>query len=264
MGQTPVYALPWPELVGEPADAPAALEALATRVEAVVKPGTSGGQVPIWDNTAKTWVAGAVGTPGIADGAVGTTKLADTAVTNPKLGANAVTNAKIADAAVGTTKLADLTVTQQKVAAGHLPGALITKAMPGWGDHNSRAAAGGFTLVYANNPGYVLADAPGGSMTAEVAGFYLLFGSIEISISSPHSGLLEAGVQIDVNGGAGGSFIGTPCYQNDPASTYNLGPRATCYQLASLAAGTYLSLGGWCTWTGTVTMYLGLTLLART
>ncbi|HKE79049.1 MAG TPA: hypothetical protein VKB54_07060 [Solirubrobacteraceae bacterium] len=63
MGQTATYQLPFPEPT-DPADVPTDLKELAERIEAVVGPGTASGQVPVWDNTAKKWVAGSA--PGSA------------------------------------------------------------------------------------------------------------------------------------------------------------------------------------------------------
>src|SRR5262245_27166366 len=57
---TPVYALPYP-VPADSADVPADLQALANRIEAVVGPGSADGQGPVWDNTAKKWVAGSAG-----------------------------------------------------------------------------------------------------------------------------------------------------------------------------------------------------------
>jgi len=54
---TPVYALPYP-VPADPADVPADMGALANRIEAVLGPGSANGQVPVWDNAAKKWVAG--------------------------------------------------------------------------------------------------------------------------------------------------------------------------------------------------------------
>jgi hypothetical protein len=56
MPTTPTYALPYPALA-DPADVPADLSKLANRIETVIAPGTVSGQVPVWDNAAKTWVA---------------------------------------------------------------------------------------------------------------------------------------------------------------------------------------------------------------
>jgi len=53
---TPIYALPYP-VPADPADVPADLGALANRIEAVVGPGSTNGQIPVWDNAAKKWVA---------------------------------------------------------------------------------------------------------------------------------------------------------------------------------------------------------------
>jgi len=57
MGATAVYQLPYPA-PADPADVPLDMQELAERIEAVVGPGSANGQVPIWDNAAKKWVAG--------------------------------------------------------------------------------------------------------------------------------------------------------------------------------------------------------------
>ena len=56
MGTTPTYALPYPEAT-DPADVPTDIRELADRIEAVVGPGSASGQIPIWDNATKKWVA---------------------------------------------------------------------------------------------------------------------------------------------------------------------------------------------------------------
>jgi hypothetical protein len=53
---TPVYQLPYPQ-PPDPADVPADVQRLADRIEAVIAPGSASGQVPVWDNTARAWVA---------------------------------------------------------------------------------------------------------------------------------------------------------------------------------------------------------------
>jgi hypothetical protein len=54
MGATSVYQLPYPAAT-DPADVPTDLQELANRIEAAIVPGTANGQVPVWDNVAKTW-----------------------------------------------------------------------------------------------------------------------------------------------------------------------------------------------------------------
>ena len=56
MAATPVYALPYP-VSTDPADVPADVKRLADRIEAAIGPGSATGQVPVWDQTSKTWVA---------------------------------------------------------------------------------------------------------------------------------------------------------------------------------------------------------------
>jgi len=58
MPATPTYALPYPAST-DPADVPADVKKLADRIEVVVGPGTANGQIPVWDNAAKKWVAAA-------------------------------------------------------------------------------------------------------------------------------------------------------------------------------------------------------------
>lgn len=57
MPATPVYQLPYPA-AADPADVPLDMQELADAIEAKIGPGTAAGQIPIWDNTAKKWVAG--------------------------------------------------------------------------------------------------------------------------------------------------------------------------------------------------------------
>src|SRR5262245_36848294 len=59
---TTVYALPYP-VPTDPADVPADVQKLANRIEAVVGPGSANGQIPVWDNTNKKWVATAPAPP---------------------------------------------------------------------------------------------------------------------------------------------------------------------------------------------------------
>jgi hypothetical protein len=54
VGASAVYQLPYPE-PGDPADVPTDLHELVDAIEAKIMPGTVGGQVPVWDNTAKKW-----------------------------------------------------------------------------------------------------------------------------------------------------------------------------------------------------------------
>jgi len=54
MPATTVYQLPYPAAT-DPADVPADMQRLANRIEVAVAPGTAGGQIPVWDNTAKVW-----------------------------------------------------------------------------------------------------------------------------------------------------------------------------------------------------------------
>lgn len=56
MGQTTIYQLPYPEQA-DVADVPIDMKELADRIEAVIKPGTADQQVPLWNNTTKTWDA---------------------------------------------------------------------------------------------------------------------------------------------------------------------------------------------------------------
>jgi hypothetical protein len=51
---TPIYALPYPS-PSDPADVPADMQALASRIEAAIGPGTVEGQALVWDNTLKIW-----------------------------------------------------------------------------------------------------------------------------------------------------------------------------------------------------------------
>src|SRR5215475_3155557 len=54
MPSTPTYALPYPASTNVP-DVPTDLAALCNRIEVAIAPGTATGQIPVWDNTAKTW-----------------------------------------------------------------------------------------------------------------------------------------------------------------------------------------------------------------
>ena len=59
MPATPIYVLPYPA-ASDPADVPLDMQELASRIEVVIGPGTANGQVPVWDNSTKKWVAGSV------------------------------------------------------------------------------------------------------------------------------------------------------------------------------------------------------------
>ena len=54
MPATAVYQLPYPA-PADPADVPLDMQELAERIEAAVGPGTLTGQIPVWDQTSKTW-----------------------------------------------------------------------------------------------------------------------------------------------------------------------------------------------------------------
>ena len=89
MPTTPTYGLRYPANTDAP-NVPLDIGNLATDIEAKIAPGTATGQVPVWDNTAKTWTGGAlpansVGGSQITDGTVGTNELAASAVTQAKV-----------------------------------------------------------------------------------------------------------------------------------------------------------------------------------
>src|SRR5262245_29207342 len=83
---TPVYLLPYPS-PSDPADVPADLQRLANQIEVALVPGTANGQVPIWDNAAKTWKPGTNGGAEIAfasnSGRDGLTTAAQVVITLP-------------------------------------------------------------------------------------------------------------------------------------------------------------------------------------
>lgn len=278
MGQTPVYALPWPELTGEPADAPHGFQQLANRVEAVFKPGASSGQVPIWDNATKTWVAGAVGATSISDAAVATTKLADAsvttpkvadgAVTNPKLAANSVDaskivdgtvgNAELANGAVGTSKVADAALTVAKLASGVLPTAgLYLDGAMGWGGDANFRQVGAMNVLLNTNSTYLSPDAGNGFIWFNQPGVYAVIAHMQLNLAVPHgpgyvcstSILLSNGAQF--TGPASSESINSPGGQN-----YNNGTSSIAFAIYQPGVGTWAGIGGWSNWTGSMSWRL--------
>jgi len=60
MPSTPTYALRYPANT-DPPNVPLDMQNLATDIETKIAPGTATGQIPVWDNTAKTWTGAQIG-----------------------------------------------------------------------------------------------------------------------------------------------------------------------------------------------------------